>query len=60
MTTRIIRITECAQCPSYYRNQQGLRYCIKAALALCPPTGTTVTPSFACARRSRAGKGGKG
>lgn len=40
MSTRIIRITACAQCPSYYRNQQGFRYCIKTELAPCPPTGT--------------------
>lgn len=41
MTTRIIRIAECSQCPSFYRNSRGIGICMKPDLPVeCPPTGT--------------------
>ena len=42
MSTRIIRITECAQCPKHYRNSKGALFCfaIDDQAPLCPPTGT--------------------
>lgn len=36
---RIIRITECSQCPGYYRNRDGERFCINQELKPCPLTG---------------------
>ena len=42
MSTRIIRITECRQCPHSYINSARKLYCFygEDQAPLCPPTGT--------------------
>lgn len=41
MTTRIIRITECSQCPSFYCNSRRIGFCMKPDIPVeCPTIGT--------------------